>query len=60
MYDKKRFDTSILFKTAYYNAYCTFSMFKVRLLTNNVFSIIFKKYNKIVITKNRNNSSNIR
>ena len=34
---EKRFNTSILFKTAYYNVYSTFNMFKVGLLTKDVY-----------------------
>ena len=34
---KKGFSTSILFKTGYYNVYSTFNMFKIRLLTKDVY-----------------------
>ena len=37
VYDKKGFNTSYLFKTAYYNVYSTFNVFKVRLLTKDVY-----------------------
>ena len=37
VYDKNGLNTSILFKIAYYNVYSTFNMFKVRLLTKEVY-----------------------
>ena len=60
VYDKKGFNTSYLFKTAYYNVYSTFNVFKVSLLTKDVYLISYRKYYKNIITKNQNNSNNVR
>ena len=37
IYDKKQFNKNIFFKTAYYNVDSTFNMFKVGLLTKDVY-----------------------
>ena len=60
LYKKKGFNTSILFKTAYYNVYSTFNMFQVRLITKDVNLIRCTKYFKIIIIKSRNNSNSVR
>ena len=60
MYVKKGFNTSVLFETAFYDVYSTFNMFKVGLLTKEVYKHSCTKNYKNIITKNRNNLNNVR
>ena len=60
MYNKIGYITSTLFKTAYYNVFSTFDMFKVSILTNDVFKISSKGITRMVETKIDNNSNNAR
>ena len=46
MYDKKGFNTSILFKTANYNVYNIFNTFKVRLLTKDFIKLAVRIINQ--------------
>ena len=54
----KRFNTSVLFETAFYDDYSTFNMFKIGLLTKEICNCT--KNNINIITKNRNNSNIVR
>ena len=60
MYVKNWFNTSVLFETAFYDVYSTFNMFKVGLLTKEVYKHSCTKNYKNNITKNPNNSIIVR
>ena len=60
VYEEKGFNTSIFFKTAYYNVNSTFNMFKFGLLTKDVYLISCTKYYKNIINNKWNNLNTLR